>query len=111
MKRARHRTVADERLRFASGLPGRDLAAAPAPAEGIALLARIRSLAEREAEVLAPLVQRRFDGAEYHDPDPEATATRQTYDAVMALVDGINADKLLRLRIAALLARHAGRSS
>lgn len=95
---------------FVSGLPdrdkpGRNLVAGALPTDGNAWLARIRAQAAADAEMLAPLTRQRFDGVERTPADPAASAAKETYDAVVALVDGINADRVLQLRIAALLAR------
>lgn len=94
-----------ERLPFVSGLPG-DLATL-APADGMDMLARIRARAADDSEALARAATRYFDG-EWHEPDPQAVAAKAEYDAIVAMVDGIMADRVLQLRIGAMLARRRG---
>lgn len=90
---------------FVSGLPGREPLSGGASPAGLAMLARIRARAAAEAELLEPATRVRFDGCERTLADPEAVADKEICDAVVALVDCIAADKVLQLRIAALLAR------
>lgn len=92
---------------FVSGLPDdrRALASAVAQPAGLAVLAHIRARALADSKILEPLCRDRFDGAERLQADPADIEAKAAYDATVALVDGIMADPVLQLRVAALLAR------
>lgn len=92
---------------FVSGLPGGDLLGEVAPAAGLEVLGTLRTRARRRADELAPLCARRFDGSENIPADAEAIAEKAECDALVALVDAILADCVLKLRVCAFLARRA----
>lgn len=92
------------RAPFVSGLAGplADEICSPA---ALATLARIRTRARAEAAALAPRCSARFDGVERLEADPDAVSAKQDFDALVALIDDINADRVLLMRAAAILAR------
>jgi hypothetical protein len=93
------------RLPFASGLPGSDLAEPALDARGLALLMAVRERAEADIRFLAPLCQRRFDGVERLEPDPDDIAAYAAASTSKRLIDLIVSDKPLAARITAQLAR------
>jgi hypothetical protein len=92
---------------FVSGLQRE--APVQADRRGIDLLARIRAYASSTADGLSPLCQRRFDGAEWLQPEPEDITAKEDCDAIVRLVDLITADKQIAAIISARLARAGAR--
>jgi hypothetical protein len=100
-----------ERIPFVTGQPltaaeqQAELVASVADPRGMEWLSRIQARAEAEAAAIAPATFPRFDGCERQPADEEAIRTHAEFQAISALVRGILADRVLQLRICALLGK------